>query len=52
MPLMVAMEKLNERPEIKRVRKSEVRFANELIIHDSLTDLSEECMSTEERPSK
>ena len=50
LPLLVAMEKLTERPEIKRVRKSEVRFASDLIIRDSLTDISEECTSAEERP--
>lgn len=54
LPLLIAMDKLNERPEIKRVRKSEVRFGSELIIHDSLTDrvinISEECMDIQERP--
>jgi len=53
LPLLIAMDNLNERPEIKRVRKSEVRFENDLIIHDSLTDrvinVSEECMNIGER---
>ena len=52
LPLLIAMDKLSERPEIKRVRKSEVRFGSELIIHDSLTDrvinVSEECMNIQE----
>ena len=54
LPLFSAMERLNERPEFKRLRKSEVRIGSDFIIHDSLTDgvinITEECMDIEERP--